>query len=186
MIRSIRSLPKIRDRRLWWAFCVALALALTTVLPAPTQWLAPLRELGIWFWPLFLLIQWSCALLMVPSLPVVALAAVIFPAQPFCVLMMALLGVMGSAAIIYRFSDALGLTRSFQDDARAAKAKSLIQQHGPIALALWSAAPFLPTDLGCYIAASARMHFSRYLMATVLGESLLCASVIYGARGLLG
>lgn len=186
MIRSIHSLPQLRDRRLWWALCVALALALSTVLPAPTQWLAPLRELGIWFWPLFLLMQWSCALLMVPSLPVVAMAAVIFPTQPFFVLMMALLGVMGSATVIYRFSDALGLTRGFDHDPRAAKAKDWIQRHGSIALALWSAAPFLPTDLGCYLAASARMHFARYLTATVLGESLLCASVVYGASGLLG
>ncbi len=176
--------PWFHDRRWQWLACVLVALALTSVAPSPADWTAQLRAMGLWFWPVFLLLQWGCALLLVPSLPLVVLAATVFPEQPLWVWAMALFGVAGSSALIYHFCDALGLTRMFAADRRADRARLLISRHGATALALWAATPFLPTDLGCYLAASAKMGFKRYLFASLLGESLLCASVIWGASHL--
>jgi len=175
-----------RQRHWQWVLSVTLAFGLSQVAPAPLQYAAQLQDLGWWFWPLFLLFQWGSALLMVPSLPLVALAAVVFSSQPWLVLMMTLIGVAGSAALIYGFSDALGLRRRCESDPRAQRARSWIQQRGAPALALWCAAPFLPTDLGCYLAASARMAFKNYLCAILVGESVLCAAVIFGTQRWVG
>lgn len=173
------------ERRWQWLMAVSLALLLCTLLPEPHHWLPQLRTLDLWFWPIFLLLQWGCALFMVPSLPLVLLAALVFPEQAELVLAMALLGVAGSATLIYRWADFLGFADLFEADHRAQRAKALIQRYGAGALALWAAVPFLPTDMGCYLAASAKMRFGAYLSASVLGESLLCASVIWGAPSAL-
>ena len=178
--------PWFLDRRWQWLALVGIALLLSALAPSPNQWLPGLRALGWGFWPLFLLLQWSCALFMVPSLPLVLLAALVFPEHAVLVLLMALLGVAGSAALIYHWAEALGFAQLFEADQRARRAKEWIQRYGAGALALWAAVPFLPTDLGCYLAASAKMRFRVYLAASLLGESVLCASVIWGARGALG
>lgn len=174
--------PWFHKRRNQWLIAVTIAFSLSTLVPDGGQWLQTLRGLELWFWPLFLMLQWSCALLMLPSLPLVLLAALVFPHQGGLVLVMALLGVAGSAALIYRWADFLGLAAWFEQDPRARPCKDWIQRYGSSALALWAATPFLPTDLGCYLAASAKMRFWPYLLASILGESLLCASVIWGAQ----
>lgn len=182
---SIKLSVWMHDRRAQWLTAVVAMLLIGSLLPDPLRWLPYLRALDWWFWPIFLLLQWGCALFMVPSLPLVMLAALVFPEQAIKVLGMALVGVAGSAALIYRWADFLGFAKLFESDSRTARARALIQRYGAGVLALWALVPFLPTDLGCYLAASAKMRFSTYLAATVLGESLLCASIIWGVPGAL-
>ena len=45
-------------------------------------------------------------------------------------------------------------------------------------------APLLPSDLGCYLAAAAKMPLRRYLPAVLIGESVLCAGAIWGLQSL--
>lgn len=185
MILETQALSCMRDRRWQWLVGVVVVLSLYSWVPEPTQWLPQLRALDGWFWPIFLLLQWACALFMVPSLPLVFVAALVFPESAWLVLGMALCGVAGSSALIYHWAEALGFARMFDADTRAQRAKRWIQRYGGAALAVWAATPFLPTDLGCYLAASAKMRFSTYVFASVLGEAVLCASVIWGAQGML-
>lgn len=119
---------------------------------------------------------------MIPSLPLVLLAAILFPNAPGLVFLMAIIGVAGSATVIYRFASALGLSEALESSPRSALASRWIRSNGALALAAWSATPFLPTDVGCYVAASARMRFSRYMAAVLLGESVLCAGIIFSAH----
>ena len=117
---------------------------------------------------------------MIPSLPLVVFAALSFPDHPSWVLLMSLLGVGLSASIIYRNVRWIELDALMQQHQFAARTSSIVRERGALGLALWCAAPMLPSDLGCYVAAGSGMHFGRYLTAVLAGESVLCASIIYG------
>ncbi len=171
-----------------WLLLVIAAAMLGWLFP---EWL----ELSRWrmwsdtsgpaLWLLLLALQCTCALLMVPSLPLVLASTLLYPDQPAWVLLLALVGVLFSALLIRANARFLRLHSQPLRRRSLRRARVWIRRHGSPALCLWCMAPFLPTDLGCYIAAAARMPLSRYLVAILLGESVLCAAVIYGVAGLV-
>ena len=172
-----------------WLLLVISAALLLSSQPEwrnPEQWRVLLRDGGAGILVLALLLQWLLALLMVPTLPLVAAMAWLMPEQPGLALALAMLGVAGSALAIHRAAQVVGLTTLALAHPRAAQARGWIARRGAPALALWCGAPFLPSDLGCYVAASARMPLPRFLAAVLAGELVLCASVVYGVAALHG
>lgn len=165
--------------------CGALAVWLVPELVDPQQWRATLRPLGSALWIVLLMLQCLCAVLMLPSLPLVIASTLLFPEQPGRVLMLAVTGVLLSALMIYANAGFLGLREQNLKHPLLRRARFWVRRHGSPALCLWCMAPFLPTDLACYIAAGAKMPFKRYLPAVLIGESVLCASVIYSVVGLV-
>lgn len=175
-----------------WRLCVWLLLIVAAAVFALSQpewlelehWRRVLRDSGPAFVLLALLLQWLMAVLMLPTLPLVAALAWLMPERPELALTLAMLGVLGSALAIHRAARVVGLTGLAHSHPRVAQARAWIARHGAPALALWCLAPFLPSDLGCYVAASARMPLPRFLAAVLAGELVLCASVIYGVVAL--
>jgi len=183
--QGMQFLSRLGRKRAVWLICVLVCFSVSPFLPPPVSWIPLLSGVGHWFWLIFFPLQWAFALVMLPSLPLVLLAAVLFPNAPGLVFLMAIIGVAGSAAVIYRFASALGLGEALESSPRSALASRWIRSNGALALAVWSATPFLPTDVGCYVAASARMRFGRYMAAVLLGESVLCAGVIFSAHSVV-
>lgn len=177
--------PQLR-RPLAWLLAVVLVLAGLALFPEwrdPHWWLAQRAQLGPLPWLVLLLLQCLCAVLMLPSLPLVIATALLFPQQPGSVLALALSGVLLSALLIYGNARLIGLDRLGPGLVRA---RAWIGQRGSTALCLWCMAPLLPSDLGCYVAAASRMPLRRYLPAVLIGESVLCVSVIWGVGALAG
>jgi len=161
----------------------AVAVSLTPDLLDPQQWQHALRPLGPMLWVVLLVLQCLCAVLMLPSLPLVIASTLLFPEHPECVLLLAVVGVLLSALMIYANAGYLGLRQQNPQRPVLRRARYWIRRHGSPALCLWCMAPFLPTDVACYIAAGAKMPLKRYLPAILIGESVLCASVIYSVIG---
>lgn len=178
----------VRRRRiaLWLALVFAAAVlgALQPDWREPDRWRVLLLDLGPVFVVAAVLLQWLLAVLMVPTLPLVAALAWLLPDRPALALAIAMLGVLGSALAIHRAAGVLGLADLAQASRRLAQARVWIARHGAWALALWCLAPFLPSDLGCYVAASARMPLARFLVAVLAGELVLCAAVVYGVAAI--
>jgi uncharacterized membrane protein YdjX (TVP38/TMEM64 family) len=180
--------PSEPNRLRAWLLLVIAAALLGWLFPEwlePSRWRMWSEASGPALWLLLLVLQCSCALLMVPSLPLVLASTLLYPDQPAWVLLLALVGVLFSALLIRANARFLQLHRQPLQRRFLRRARVWIRRHGSPALCLWCMAPFLPTDLGCYIAAAARMPLSRYLPAILVGESVLCAAVVYGVAGLV-
>ncbi len=182
--------PPFHPSHAWktWLVLVLLCAGLSALLPGlrdPSWWAAMLGSTGLLPWLVLLVLQCAFALLMVPSLPLVLASALLFPDQPLQVLALALCGVLVSALLIRANAAMVGLHR-VQGGRRLRQARAWIRRRGSAALCLWCMAPFLPSDLGCYVAAAARMPLSRYLPAVLLGESVLCGAVVWGVAGWIG
>lgn len=181
-------LPSLSHPGILWFLLVLLAAGLTALFPVvrdPQWWAGALGSTGPLPWLVLLVLQCAFALLMVPSLPLVLATALLFPDQPLQVLALALCGVLVSALLIRANATRVGLHR-LQGGRRLRQARAWIRRRGSAALCLWCMAPFLPSDLGCYVAAAARMPLSRYLPAVLLGESVLCGAVVWGVAGWTG
>lgn len=181
------ALRSVRPWQVWLLLVLlcAVVMALLPFLRDPLWWATTLGNAGPWPWLILLLLQCGFALLMVPSLPLVLATALLFPDQPLQVLALALCGVLVSALLIRANATRVGLHR-LQGGRRLRQARAWIRRRGSAALCLWCMAPFLPSDLGCYVAAAARMPLSRYLPAVLLGESVLCGAVVWGVAGWTG
>ena len=181
--------PTIPYRLIVWLLLVLIAgtgVWLSPSLLDPESLRPSLSAMGPLLWVALLLMQCVCALLMLPSLPLIVASTMIFPSQPERVLLLAITGVLLSALMIYANAGFVGLRSRRPKGLALRRARYWIRRHGSPALCLWCMAPFLPTDLACYVAASAKMPLKRYLPAILIGESVLCASVIYGVVGLVG
>lgn len=177
-----------RRRALVWLTLVGAVALLLLAHPEAAEaerWQQRLDAAGPGFVVAALLLQWLMALLMIPTLPLVAALAWMLPGQPLLALAIAMGGVLGSALAIHWGAERLGLAPLLAASPRLARARVWIARHGSPALALWCLAPFLPSDVGCYVAASARMPLPRFLAAVLAGELLLCATVVFGVAALL-
>jgi uncharacterized membrane protein YdjX (TVP38/TMEM64 family) len=79
-------------------------------------------------------------------------------------------GIVFSGILIYRFSDVMGFDEAFTRHTDSYQVKKAIEKYGFFAVALWSFAPVVPTDLICYVAGTVRMSFWRFIFALALGE----------------
>jgi len=166
-----------------WLIAVAAAALLTQRFPSllqPQNLSVHLADAGIWLWLFYGLLSIACALTLVPSMPLVFAIAWTHASNPLQGLMIAIFGVLCSSLAIYFLAPRIGLTGAFAAHPALAATKLRIQRHGAPLLALWSFMPFLPTDLGCYVAASARLPIARYLAATLFGEGVLCGVIVFG------
>gem|GEM_PF-3315298 len=185
---TMRAMHAVKRIRLpWqaaaWLIAVAAAAVLTQRFPGllqPQNLSLHLADAGIWLWLFYGLLSIACAITLVPSMPLVFAVAWTHASNPLQGLLIAIFGVLCSSLAIYFLAPRIGLTRAFAAHPALAAAELRIQRHGAPLLALWSFMPFLPTDLGCYVAASARLPIARYLAATLFGEGLLCAMIVFG------
>ena len=186
-IAAFRNPPHRWRTMAWLTLAIVAAIAgwLQPQLLDPASWGDWLSDPGPLAWAALLALQCLAAVLMIPSLPMVVASAVLFPEHPGWVWLLALSGVVFSALLIHRNAAWMGLDHGWQRVPGGGRARRWLFDHGSPALCLWCMTPFLPSDLGCYVAAASKMPLKRYLPAVVLGESVLCGSVILGVGWVL-
>ncbi len=110
---------------------------------------------------------------LLPSSPFVVLGALLFVDQLWLVFAISLLGIFCSATVLYYFSGFFGFDSYFKEKYPEKIQKIQDKVKSPKAfwfIVAWSAFPFVPTDLICYIAGTIRMKFSRMIIAMIIGE----------------
>lgn len=149
----------------------------------PAKIAAFLQRHESWALLLFLFLSVARAFVLLPVTPLVVAGALLMPESPWTVLGISLLGIALASTLIYYFSDWLGFRPHFE---RAAPnqlkriERWLRHPMGAFFIAGWALVPFVPTDLGCYVAGTVRMQFTRFLTAILVGEAILCAIYIFG------
>jgi uncharacterized membrane protein YdjX (TVP38/TMEM64 family) len=132
---------------------------------------------------IYLAISIARGFTLLPSTPLVLAGTLIFPASPWIVLAVSLLGIVISSSMIYWFSELLGFDDYFESKKpnHVRKIKSKLEH--PLGLgfvSLWAFFPLVPTDAVCYVAGTIRMHFARFIAAVFVGELVLCAFYVFG------
>ena len=125
---------------------------------------------------------------LLPSSPFVVLGALLFPTKLWLVFLISLIGIFASSIILYYFSTFFGFDKYFKEKFPEKIEKIQGQMNSPKAFWLvvaWSAFPFVPTDLMCYVAGTIRMNFGRMVTAMIIGEiPLVYFYVFYTQRAL--
>lgn len=110
---------------------------------------------------------------LLPSTPFIILGALLFPGQLWLVFLISLIGIIASSIILYYFSTFFGFDKYFKKKFPEKIDEIQSQMNSPKAFWLvvaWSAFPFVPTDLMCYVAGTIRMNFARMVIAMIIGE----------------
>ena len=133
-------------------------------------------------WILYLLLSALRGFTLLPSTPLVLAGTMLYPQQPFLVLVISLFGIVISSSMIYWFSDLLGFDEYFESKKPHHVEKIRTKLEHPLGLgfvSLWAFFPLVPTDAVCYVAGSIRMHFAKFITAVFIGELILCSVYVF-------
>ena len=139
-------------------------------------------------WLVYLVMSALRGFSMLPSTPLVIAGTMLFPGQPFGVLAVSLVGILLSSSMIYFFSEYLGFSDFFEGHkpelTNRIKTK-LEHPAGFIFIALWAYFPLVPTDLVCYLAGTTKMNYWKFILAVLVGETILCCFYVFFGGAML-
>ena len=170
------AMPRIRQIALGlWMLLVLTLTVLYAVNPdllRPETLVETLRESGQPVLLVYALLSVGRAFTLIPSTVLIIAGTLLFPNQQWFVLISSMAGVVASAALVYFFFEFLGLGELLERKhrSRVRWLKEQTRTRGFWIVLAWSAFPFVPTDVICWVAGSLRMHFGRFVAAVALGE----------------
>jgi uncharacterized membrane protein YdjX (TVP38/TMEM64 family) len=132
---------------------------------------------------IFLFVSVVRGFTLLPSTPLVLAGTLIFPASPWLVLVVSLVGIVISSSMIYWFSDLLGFDEYFESKKPQHVQKIRTKLEHPLGLgfvSLWAFFPLVPTDVVCYVAGTIRMRYAKFILAVFAGELILCSCYVFG------
>lgn len=145
---------------------------------------AVLRGWGPWAFTGFVVASLVRGILLIPSTPVVIAGGAFFPEALPAVLVISMLGIVGSATLLYRFPGFAGYDRVLEARYPERLARVRGRLEGPGAMwfvAGWAFFPAVPTDLICYAAGLVRMPYRRMIAGIIIGElPLVTAYILLG------
>jgi len=147
---------------------------------------AVLRGWGPWAFAGFVVASLVRGILLIPSTPVVIAGGAFFPEALPAVLVISMLGIVGSASLLYRFPGFAGYDRVLEAKYPEKLARVRARLEGPGAMwfvAGWAFFPVVPTDLICYAAGLVRMPYRRMITGIIIGElPLVTAYILLGTK----
>ena len=181
-----------RIRRIALGFWVLLVVGLSTVYAVNPLLLQPevlvdgLRQSGQPIILAYVVLSVIRAFTLIPSTVLILVGMLLFPDRPGFVMVSSLMGIVVSAAIVYLFFDFLGLSDLFENRhaERVRWLEHQMRRKGFWIVLAWSAFPFVPTDVICYVAGTLRMHVGKFLFGVALGELPIVVFYVF-AGGIL-
>ena len=170
------AMPRIRRIALgFWVVLVATLLLLYSVNPdllQPETLVEVLRQSGQPVLLAYFVLSVVRAFTLIPATVLIIAGTLLFPNQQLFVFVSSLIGVVASAALVYFFFEFLGLGELFarRHAERARWLEEQTRRRGFWVVLAWSAFPFVPTDLICWVAGTLKMHFGKFVAAVALGE----------------
>ena len=167
-----------RIRRIALGLWVLLVVTLTVLYAVNPELVRPeglvdaLRQSGQPVLLAYVVLSVVRAFTLIPSTVLIIVGTLLFPGRPWFVMISSLGGVVASAVLIYFFFEFLGLGELFERT-HARRVRWLEQQMNQKGFWLvvgWSAFPFVPTDVICYVAGTLRMHLGKFAAGVALGE----------------
>ncbi len=116
---------------------------------------------------------------LIPITYLIVVGIILLPPVPLYLLTM--VGVFVSSLSVYYFSEYLDFDEYFEkkypNQIHSIK-NFLAKNELPIVIG-WSFAPFLPTDLMCYVCGSMGINLKKFILGVMIGEGISCAIYIF-------
>lgn len=111
----------------------------------------------------------------------------IFFIPPLPLFLIVMSGVLISSLCVYYFFEYLDLETLFNETQKKHidRGATLLARYEFPVITLWSMAPFLPTDVICYLAGTLKINVSKCILAILIGEGIICALYIWGGTLLI-
>ena len=183
-----------RIRRIALGLWVLLVVTLTVLYAVNPELLRPerlgdaLRQSGQSVLLGYVVLSVVRAFTLIPSTVLIVVGALLFPDRPWFVMISALGGIVASAVLIYFFFEFLGLGEVFErrHARRVRWLERQMNQKGFWLVVCWSAFPFVPTDVICYVAGTLRMHLGKFVAGVALGEVPIVAFYVWAGGMVFG
>jgi uncharacterized membrane protein YdjX (TVP38/TMEM64 family) len=122
---------------------------------------------------------------LVPATYLIVLGLLFFKPLPLYILTM--VGIVVSSASIYYFFELLRLDEFLKRKypKQIFKIRSALEKNELPIIIGWSAAPFLATDIICYICGSLRVNFIKFIIGVFIGEGITSGLYIFFGNYLL-
>lgn len=128
---------------------------------------------------LFLLLGFLRGFTLIPSTYLIVLGLLFFPPLPLYILTMT--GIIVSSVFVYYFSEALRfdqmLNRKHQK--QVVEIRTALEKNELPIIIGWSAFPFLPTDVICYVCGALRVNIAKFILGILIGEGAIVAVYIF-------
>ena len=122
---------------------------------------------------------------LIPITNLIIIGVLFIPPLPLLIVI--LIGALISSTCVYYFFKFLNLDELFEKKHGKQIEKvrqALVKNELPIIIA-WSAIPFLPTDVICYICGTLEVDIKKLLLGVFIGEGITCTIYIYFGSYLL-
>jgi len=127
-------------------------------------------------------------LILIPSTPFVLAGVLLFPDQPWAVMVISMIGVIAGSSAIYFFSDFLGFSNKLENKYPKKISlwhKRLNSPRASFFVVGWSFFPFVPTDLLCYVAGIVKMPFRYLITGVIIGEAIIISLYVFYGTGVV-
>jgi uncharacterized membrane protein YdjX (TVP38/TMEM64 family) len=122
---------------------------------------------------------------LIPITYFIVAGVILLPPLPLYIITM--IGVAVSSASVYYFSEYLKFDEYFEKryPKQIHSLKNFLTKNElPIVIG-WSFAPFLPTDLICYVCGAMEIDIKKFLFGVMVGEGISCAIYIFLGKEIL-
>ncbi|MBV9217715.1 MAG: TVP38/TMEM64 family protein [Acidobacteria bacterium] len=193
MTRRLKPIGRIARRAVICLWAIVIGSAISAYLISPTNFTAAniaafIERFQGAIWLVYFCLSAIRGITLLPSTPLVLAGTLLFPAHPWPVLIVSLIGIFLSSSMIYFGSEFLGFDEYFE--ARKPVLVHRIRRRlehplGLLFVGAWAFFPLVPTDAVCYVAGTSRMNFPKFIAAVMAGEALLCSIYIFSGRAAL-
>ena len=116
---------------------------------------------------------------LIPVTSLILIGLLFFNPLPLFILTM--IGIIISSFSIYYFSEFMRFDIFFEKKypKQISRLKSAFSRNELPIIIFWSAAPFLPTDLICYVAGTLRVNLKKLLLGVFIGEGIMSGLYIF-------
>ena len=122
---------------------------------------------------------------LIPVTFLIVIGIFFIPALPLFFLIMS--GVVISSLSVFYFFEYLDLETLFNDQHKKHidRGAALLSKYELPVIIGWSMAPFLPTDVICYLAGTLKVNVYKFILGVLIGEGVVCAIYIWSGEILL-
>ncbi len=135
----------------------------------------------IWAYAILLLLGSVRGFTLIPSTILIIVGLLFIPPVPLYFII--LIGIVVSSLSVYYFFEYLHIDSFVKEKYKplVTKGSAYLSKYELPVIVVWSMAPFLPTDVICYLAGTARVNVGKFVLGVLVGEGIICAVYIFGA-----
>ncbi|MFZ2522733.1 MAG: VTT domain-containing protein [Minisyncoccia bacterium] len=135
---------------------------------------------------LYLLIGCLRGFTLIPITYFIVIGVILFPSWPLYILTM--IGVLVSSLSVYYFSEYMNFDEYYEENypKQINRIKNFLSRNELPVVIFWSFAPFLPTDLICYVCGSLNVNVKKFILGVLIGEGITSGFYIFFGQKILG